>query len=559
MGTMGRGVAILLCALAWAGCTQASETPVATSDSSVDASSDGSLDASSDVPDDAPAVDVTGADGPSCFAPRVAGSRQLQAVIAAAPGPVDLPVSEVVVTFVKPASSGEAGFFVQAERGGPAVFVLASALAPGAIATVGDRVSFRVTSKRFESSAPQIGTLDGWVTLASGVDVEALRQDVSNARNLVSSVITHESTLVSAVVTVDGPWVNAARGHLRANVTAAGTDAAATPRLVVRLPSSAFDPMSYPTGCTFRINGVVWRFGDQPQLSAYRPEDIGPCITATPTPAEPPLSCDDRLLPIPRLGSEATLDLGTWNLRGFPSAPDTPARAAAAIRALDLDLMGLQELAFRDTFDQLLTGLPGYSGILSHPGDPSQSFQLVRGIVFRTSVLTLIEQITLLPAHPDFVNGVLMARFRYQRAGVPQQIAVVVLHLKAGTTDADYAWRGRQVVSVEAAIRARVDGGDTMLVVMGDFNEDPSESRGAEILAPLLGSPERYTLHTAPLVAFDTTHSGGRFIDHILTTRPLADVVGARAPVVVHLERAIPGYARFLSDHLPVTLSVPLP
>lgn len=549
MGTTRRGATILLCVVAWAGCTRTPETPAATSDGAIDATLDGPADAT-----------AAGADGASCFAPRVAGSRQLQAVIAAAPGPVDLPVSEVVVTFVKPVSSGEAGVFVQAERGGPAVFVPASALAPGITAAVGDRVSFRVTAKRFESSAPQVGALDGWVTHASGVDVEALRQDVSNARDLVPSVVTHESTLVAAEVTVDGPWVNAARGHLRADVTAAGTDAAATPRLVVRLPSAAFDPTRYPIGCTFRLKGIVWRFGDQPQLSAYRPEDVGPCTPPSPPPPAPPPACDDGLLPIPRLGSDATLDLGTWNLRGYPATPDTPARAAAAIRALDLDLVGLQELAFRDTFDQLLAELPGYSGVLSHPGNPGESFQLVRGLVFRTSVLTLTEQVSLLPADPDFVSGVLMARFRYQRAGAPpQQLAVVVVHLKAGLTDADYTIRRRQVLNLEAEVRARVTGGDPMLVVMGDFNEDPSEPRGPETLAPFLGSPERYTLQTAPLAPFDTTHSGGRFIDHILTTRALTDVVGSRVPVVVHLERSIPGYARFLSDHIPVALSVPLP
>ena len=493
----------------------------------------------------------------TCEAHVSVGSRQLDAVIRASPGAVDLPVSDLIVTLVKPEASGEAGFFVQSERGGPAVFVLASATSTVPLA--GDRVSFRVTQKRIESFSSQVAALDGWQTHARGVDLEPLRLDVTMAADLASAVQVYESTLVRAEVTIQGDWVNAARGHLRAAVHTRGGTSTTGPELAVRLLAPPFDPAAYPVGCTFDLDGIVWRYGDQVQLSTYRAEDIGACRTLTNTVAPPvPVPCESTLIPVPRVGSEDTLDIATWNLEAYPKSPDTPALAGQAIIDMDIDLVGLQELGLRPEFDRLLAALPGYEGIRSHePAVRPDNFYLVRAFVYKTSVLTLVEQQLLRPNDPLF-TGILMARFEVQRAGALHEITVLVVHNKAGSMEADFSQRAAQTVAIEAEVRALVEAGHAMVMVLGDFNQDPSEPRGPEVWQPLITDPTRYALLTAPLVPLDASHVSGRFLDHIVATRSLADVIGPRPPVVAHLERAHTGYLGNYSDHLPVIVSVPL-
>ena len=67
-------------------------------------------------------------------------------------------------------------------------------------------------------------------------------------------------------------------------------------------------------------------------------------------------------------GDDATLDVVTWNLHNYPSNGQTSVRyVAAAVRAMDADVVAFQEIAEGPYFDSLLDSLAadGYDGAVT--------------------------------------------------------------------------------------------------------------------------------------------------------------------------------------------------
>ena len=80
-------------------------------------------------------------------------SQQLAAARAAADGPASLPVAGAVITYLRPTVGADgAGFFVQAEQAGPALFIAVDPGSLNPVAQVGDRVSFTVTQMATQAS-----------------------------------------------------------------------------------------------------------------------------------------------------------------------------------------------------------------------------------------------------------------------------------------------------------------------------------------------------------------------------------------------------------------------
>ena len=206
------------------------------------------------------------------------GSLQIQAVLLSPNGVVDLDIDDVVVTYVKPDATGDlAGFFVQAEQIGPALFVLATAASPAVAPLVGDLVSFHVTGKNELVGGDRASAIDGFTTADTGVDVEPLRQDVSATADLSSAIDRYTSELIHIDAQIAGPWEAASAGHQRAPITTAGittTAAVGQGGAWLRLPVPTFDVSGFAVGCSVSLDGILWRFDADPQPHSYTPADV---------------------------------------------------------------------------------------------------------------------------------------------------------------------------------------------------------------------------------------------------------------------------------------------
>jgi exonuclease III len=257
---------------------------------------------------------------------------------------------------------------------------------------------------------------------------------------------------------------------------------------------------------------------------------------------------------IAAVGSEATLEIATWNIRNFPERAETARLVADVIASLDLDIIVVEEIASDAAWKELLDRLRDHEGVLSTHRYSPDSYQKI-GVIYRASLVTVGEPTLLFPTdsfnfpRPPFSLPITVDASTIQLVGI---------HLKAGRTDEDADRRRAATVTLDAHLRAQVDGGgEAEVVILGDYNERVIDVADREVLAPLLTAPDRYTVRTerpAQLGAISYLGFGGSFIDHITTTAALDARWTAATIQLPRVEAAVPSYSSLVSDHLPIVL-----
>jgi hypothetical protein len=205
--------------------------------------------------------------------PHPTTSDQLAAVRAAADGPVSLPVTGAVVTFVKPSVGSDAsGFFVQGRQTGPALFVAVDPATLTPSPATGDRVSFTVTQMATLDGLRYAAAIGGYSRTATGVDTTILRQDLSAAVDLVSNVDAYDSELVRLSGTVSDGFTAAGDAHVSATLATAG--APSEPGLRLRLPTVLREALDLTEGCALTATGPMWRSTATALPSVYEMSDV---------------------------------------------------------------------------------------------------------------------------------------------------------------------------------------------------------------------------------------------------------------------------------------------
>jgi endonuclease/exonuclease/phosphatase family metal-dependent hydrolase len=265
---------------------------------------------------------------------------------------------------------------------------------------------------------------------------------------------------------------------------------------------------------------------------------------------EPPR--DDLVSPA---GSDATIDIATWNIENFPATEATPRLVADLIASLDLDLVAVEEIADTAAFAELVARLPEHEGVLSSHTYGNGTYQKV-GFIYRADLFELGEPTLLFTDQGfDFPRPPLAVEV----ALGDRRFTAVVVHLKAGVEAEDRERRAAALTAIEAYLRTIEDGaGDPDVVVLGDFNQPIVSEVDDAVWAPIVGAPERYAVLTEAL-ADDGEASylpfGGKLIDHLVVTAGFE--LGAADVVVPHLQDYPLDYTDTVSDHLPVVARFP--
>jgi hypothetical protein len=256
-----------------------------------------------------PAVERCGPLDPAQISAQIANVRAVN-------GPSDIPIEGAWVTYVvMPHSSHKTvhGFFVQAEKEGPALFVRVDPTTLEPQPKVGDRVQFRVMQVLKEAigrvEAREIASFE---RLAEGEDVSFLVQDLTNKNALIESRETYDGELVRLEGHLlhewigPGNWVNVDDGLW---FTAIGSKGGySNSKFVFAAPQSLADHMGHAGYCKFVVDGVPFRIGYQSaQLWIFDPSEFGD------------LDCPDAELTQALALSETSVQL-TFNR---PIAPQT--------------------------------------------------------------------------------------------------------------------------------------------------------------------------------------------------------------------------------------------
>ncbi|MBL8960513.1 MAG: endonuclease/exonuclease/phosphatase family protein [Gemmatimonadetes bacterium] len=287
-------------------------------------------------------------------------------------------------------------------------------------------------------------------------------------------------------------------------------------------------------------------------------------------PTTPATPADTLAARIPVQGTATTLDVGSWNIEWFGDAGNGPSNEAlqlttvtSAITAMDLDIIGLQEVVGSAQFTELDTRLGAYAGILASDaivagGAASYTAGEQKvALLYKPSVATLTgARIVLASASNDFAGRPpLEATFRVTVNGTPRDVVVLVVHMKA-FADAE-SWQRRTNAAI--ALKAYLDQAypTQQVVVIGDFNDDVDTSISSGRPSPysaFVGDVARYAFPTAALSLsrLPTTVGFTEAVDHHLATNELMATYVAGSARAVRLDQYITDYANVTSDHYPV-------
>jgi hypothetical protein len=222
-----------------------------------------------------------------------------------------LPVQGVYVTYTKPLLGMDlAGFFVQAEANGPAIFV---AIDPATLAQppqVGDEIDFTVTDVGTTAGLRQVTGIMNDMIITSGNSIDPLITDVNMSTDLVTNLAAYESRVIRLTGDL-GMFANASFPQVAAPIKTMGLD---DPNLRLRLPEPVRAQFDLAPACTVSVDyGVMWRFNTVAQPSVYSAADLTniTCPAPTVVGAVPP-AVNQVIVTFDRLLDPATVDIGDF-------------------------------------------------------------------------------------------------------------------------------------------------------------------------------------------------------------------------------------------------------
>ncbi|HET7503468.1 MAG TPA: DNA/RNA non-specific endonuclease [Kofleriaceae bacterium] len=202
----------------------------------------------------------------------------IAAALAAADGTgLSLPIRGVTVTYVKPLvgspSNDPAGFTIQAQKPGPALFVAVDPATLSPPAAVGDVVDFTITAKATVARQPRAQAIAGYARSQTGADVGALVQDITAASDVVTAIDRYDGELVTATGTLVEGFLAAGTGFQRAVIATTGLAGNASYQL--RVPATLVDAIDMVRTCQFTVTRVpMGRFNTLAQIGAWTPTDV---------------------------------------------------------------------------------------------------------------------------------------------------------------------------------------------------------------------------------------------------------------------------------------------
>jgi hypothetical protein len=295
-----------------------------------------------------------------------------------------------------------------------------------------------------------------------------------------------------------------------------------------------------------------------------------------------------------------TLDITTYNLEFFGTdgkdtggtefGPNDDAlqinNATTVLQNINADIFAVQEVADDVAFNQLVSNLPGFSGMLANkwsysfdPPDANFPPQKI-GFIYNSSTVQLVSSRVmfsqlydavragntgLLPGYPTTASSFwssgrlpFMATFDVTIGGVTKRVRVVNIHAKSGSATADYNRRKYDVKVLHDSLTANYSNDN--IVLLGDFNDDVDVSIGAptnpeSTYKPFVDNTSNFntlTLALSQAGGFSFPNSNS-FLDHIITSNELTNSYVSNSTTVEDVRAYISNYVNTTSDHLPVS------
>ncbi|GHG85161.1 chitobiase/beta-hexosaminidase C-terminal domain-containing protein [Comamonas sp. JC664] len=199
--------------------------------------------------------------------PARQASEQIQAVREAGNGSMNRVIHGAWITYIKEGvgnlANDPAGFFLQAERAGPALFVPVDPLTLSPVPQVGDQVRVTVNAKSVVNGQVR-ANISNFSVLDRGASVAELLQEVSEVDVTTDAAVSvYESEYISITGTIGASgFSSAGQGHLQASFTTVGVPEGSTSASMLRLRvvESVRDRLALTAGCSLTVTSPLWVF-----------------------------------------------------------------------------------------------------------------------------------------------------------------------------------------------------------------------------------------------------------------------------------------------------------
>ena len=266
---------------------------------------------------------------------------------------------------------------------------------------------------------------------------------------------------------------------------------------------------------------------------------------------------------VPKIGTDTTLDIGTWNIEWFGDSLNGPSNEVTqlknvtdVIEGMNLDLLGLCEISNAGYWSKLQTNLPDYGAILT-----SYSQTQKTGLLYRKSMFRLLYSKSILLAFEyEFASGrfPLEIALETQWGSKKDTMYVWVIHLKANTGSTSeklmsYERRSKAAEELKNYLdpKKRWKG-----VVLGDWNDDLDVSIVSGKNSPFLTwrNDTNYVFpsYRLSLAKQKSTASYSEMIDHMCVTTSMKSNWLLNQSGVMVGDAYVPSYRFNTSDHYPV-------
>ena len=224
-------------------------------------------------------------------APADAGPPDLSGIgsaIAAGSGSdLSLPITNVFVTYLKPAGGNladdPAGFTVQAQAAGPGLFVAVdpSTLGLSPALAVGDAIDFTITTMATVDAEPRAMAVTSVTRASTGNNIDGIVRDISSATDVVTNLAGYDSTIVTVAGTLNTAFASSGTGFMSSELNTTGISNNTS--YTMRVPTAVLSAIDMVATCNVTATKIpVDRFNATVELGVYQASDVQ--LTGCPAP-----------------------------------------------------------------------------------------------------------------------------------------------------------------------------------------------------------------------------------------------------------------------------------
>jgi len=265
-------------------------------------------------------------------------------------------------------------------------------------------------------------------------------------------------------------------------------------------------------------------------------------------------------------GTEETLDIISWNIEWFPKEGQTTITYVKnIIKALDADVIAIQEVDNKASFQQLIDELVDYDGYYLNGDYQSLAY------IYKKSRIQVIDHYEIYTSQSywrPFPRSPLVLVINYQN----QIYYLINNHLKCcGDENLDpYDSWDEETRRLDACnlldnyIQNNLD--DKRVIILGDLNDELTDRSSDNVFMPFIDAPDEYLFTDMEIAEGSSTGwsypNWPSHLDHLLISNELFEIYAhnsSSCEIIKLDEHFYGGYQEYdqkVSDHRPVGLKL---